>query len=93
MAYKEAKVVLTKDQFSKMDGPAMAVTIKDNISVERAKAFLMQLIGDGVIEITEPQTLYDITYGRVVVEGAGASGISTAGVKASKKVKTEAKAA
>jgi len=69
MAYKDAKVVLTQKQFSEAKGPQLAEWIGGNISVERAKRFLLQLISDGVIAIKDPQQLYEITYGRVMVEG------------------------
>lgn len=91
MPYKNAKQTLTKEQFAKLTSPEMAALVGPNVSVERAKAFLTQLISDGKIVIEDPQALYNLTFGRVVVEGAiSAAGVSTTGVKAPKAEKKAA---
>lgn len=69
MAFKNATIVLTQDQFKKATPEEVASWVGSNISVERAKKVLTQLINDGVVKIDDPKMLYDLTYGRVMVEG------------------------
>jgi len=70
----QPEVTLTQDQFAKLGVDDVYNHLSSRISQERAQSILLDLVGEGRIAITDPTTLTNWTFKRVVVKGIAYDG-------------------
>jgi hypothetical protein len=82
---KTPKVVISKEEFGKLNGKKLAEVLRGNISPERAKAIVLVLLENGIVKPTASEVV-EWSYNRVMVEGYAPKWTYSTGANGAKKV-------